>query len=219
MPSQSPAIVHALRFRWLTSVYDLVVAATTRERVVKAALLSQARIEPEDRVLDLASGTGTLAILAKQRQPRAEVVGIDADPAIMAIARAKAGKHRVNVRFDQGHSTALPYGDATFDRVLSSLFLHHLGQADKQATLAEVYRVLTPGGELHVADWGPASGPLMRFAFFAIQLLDGFANTRDNVDGRLPAMFAAAGFIAVSEAARFETVFGTLALIRAAKPR
>lgn len=70
-----------------------------------------------------------------------------------------------------------------------------------------------------MADWGKASGPLMRSAFFAIQLLDGFANTRDNVDGRLEAMFGAAGFIAISEVVRFETVFGTLTLIRAAEPR
>jgi ubiquinone/menaquinone biosynthesis C-methylase UbiE len=207
MPTQPPPIVHALRFRWLNPAYDLVVAATTRERAVKAALLAQARIEPEHRVLDLASGTGTLAILAKHRQPRAEVVGIDADPAIISIARSKALRARVDVRFDEGYSTALPYGDATFDRVLSSLFFHHLSRADKQATLAEAYRVLRPGGELHVADWGKASGPAMRFAFLAIQLLDGFANTQDNVDGRLEPMFGAAGFTAASEAARFGTVY------------
>ncbi len=219
MPTQPPPIVHALRFRWLNPAYDLVVATTTRERTVKAALLAQARIEPEHRVLDLASGTGTLAILAKRRQLRAEVVGIDADPAIISIARAKAQGERVDVRFDEGYSTALPYGDATFDRVLSSLFFHHLSRADKQATLAEAYRVLRPGGELHVADWGKASGPAMRVAFLAIQLLDGFANTQDNVEGRLEAMFGAAGFIAVLEVARFGTVFGTVSIFRAVKPR
>ena len=65
-----------------------MVAATTRERTVKAALWAQARIESGHRVLDLASGTGTLAILAKHRQPGAEIVGIDADPAIISIARS-----------------------------------------------------------------------------------------------------------------------------------
>ena len=99
------------------------------------------------------------------------------------------------------------------------MFFHHLSRADKQATLAEIYRVLRPGGELHVADWGKASGPLMRFAFLAIQLLDGFANTQDNVDGRLEPMFGAAGFTAVSQGSRFRTVFGTLTPFRAVKPR
>jgi len=219
MPSQPPPIVHALRFRWLTPAYDLVVACTTRERTVKAALLAQAHIQSDHRVLDLASGTGTLAIWAKHRQPSAEVIGIDADPAIISIARSKAERERVDVRFDEGYSTALPYGEETFDRVLSSLFFHHLSRVEKQATLAEVYRILRPGGELHVADWGKASGPLMRTAFFAIQLLDGFANTQDNVDGRLEPMFGAVGFIAVSEVARFGTVLGTLSLFRAVKPR
>lgn len=58
----------------------------------------------------------------------------------------------------------------------------------------------------------------MRFAFLAIQLLDGFANPQDNVDGRLEPIFGAAGFIAASEVAWFGTVFGTLSLFHAVKP-
>ncbi|MBI2750432.1 MAG: hypothetical protein HYX43_14175 [Burkholderiales bacterium] len=64
-----------------------------------------------------------------------------------------------------------------------------------------------------------ASGPLMRFAFLAIQLLDGFANTQDSFDGRPEPMFGAESFIAVSEVAWFGTVFGPLSLFRAVNPR
>ena len=212
-----PRIVPALRFHWLTPAYDFVVAATTRERIVKMSLLDQARIEPGHCMLDLASGTGTLSVWAKLRQPHACVVGVDVDPAILAIARSKVRREGVNVSFDQGRSTSLPYADASFDRVLSSLFFHHLSWEDKQATVAEVYRVLRPGGELHVADWGPANGPLARTAFLAIQLLDGFANTQDNVDGRLESLFHGAGFTEVSELTRFGTIFGILSLYRAVK--
>ena len=105
MPTQAPPIVHALRFRWLTPAYDLVVAATPCERTVKAALLAQARIASTHRVLDLASGTGTLAILAKRRQPGAEIIAIDADSAITSIAccRSLFFQHRFPSR-QTGHA-------------------------------------------------------------------------------------------------------------------
>ena len=71
--------VPALRFRWLTPAYDVVVRATTRERTVKRALIAQANLAAGQRVLDLACGTGTLAIWIKQHCPQASVTGIDGD--------------------------------------------------------------------------------------------------------------------------------------------
>lgn len=210
--------VPALGFHWLTPAYDAVVAATTRERRFKQALIVQARLEPSQQVLDLACGTGTLAIWIKQRHADADVSAIDGDPNILAIARRKAQRAGVAIRFDQGLSFQLPYADARFDRVFSSLFFHHLSWRDKQRTAREILRVLRPGGELHVADWGRAAGPVMRGAFVAIQLLDGFANTRDNVQGRLIEVFAGAGFAEVSQQQTFSTVFGTMALYRAVRP-
>src|SRR5262249_11834213 len=106
-----------------------------------------------------------------------------------------------------------------FDKVMSSLFFHHLQRDAKQRTFAEISRVLKPGGELHVADWGRAANPLMRVAFFGIQLLDGFPNTSDNVAGRLPDFMRDAGFTEVAETQRFSTVFGTMSLYRATARR
>jgi ubiquinone/menaquinone biosynthesis C-methylase UbiE len=210
--------VPALRFHWLTPAYDAVVAATTRERRFKEALIAQASLVAGQRVLDLACGTGTLAVWIKQRHPDLEVSGIDGDSAILSIAHRKALQARVSIQFDHGLSHQMPYADATFDRVFSTLFFHHLSWQQKQSTAREVHRVLRRGGELHVADWGRASGPVMRGAFLAIQLLDGFANTRDNVEGRLVELFQTSGFGEVSQPQSFATVFGTLALYRAVRP-
>lgn len=210
--------VPALRFSWLTPAYDTVVAATTRERRFKQALMMQARLAAGQRVLDLACGTGTLALWIKQRHPDLEVNGIDGDTKILEIAGRKAMKAGVSIEFEHGLSDRMPYADASFDRVLSSLFFHHLSWQQKVRTAREIHRVMRPGAELHVADWGRASGPVMRGAFLAIQLLDGFSNTRDNVDGRLVALFQAAGFAEVSQQQSFATVFGTLALYRAVRP-
>lgn len=209
--------VPALGFRSLTPVYDAVVAMTTRERRFKRALIDQAALARGQRVLDLACGTGTLAIWIKQRHPDVDVTGIDGDPSILSIALRKAKRADVAIRFDQGLSYQLPYSDASFDRVFSSLFFHHLSSENKLRTAYEIHRVLHPGGELHVADWGRASGAVMRTAFVAIQLLDGFANTRDNVTGRLLDLFRSAGFGEVSSQKTLSTVFGTMALYRAVR--
>lgn len=207
--------IPALAYRSLTGLYDPLVRITTRERRFKAALLQQALLRPGHQVLDLACGTATLTIAAKQLQPQAEITGVDGDPDILARARTKATQADVRLRFDESLSQNLPYADKSFDRVLSSLFFHHLLQENKLATLREVLRVLKPDGELHIADWGKASNGLMRGLFVIVQMLDGFANTGDNVAGRLPEFLRTSGFKEIQETQRFSTVLGTLSLYRA----
>lgn len=188
------------------------------ERRFKQALITQARCEQNHRVLDLASGTGTLAIRLKQLLPQAEVIGVDCDPAILSLAMKKAEETKVSVLFDRAMSSALPYPDEHFDRVVSSLFFHHLSWQEKEQTAKELFRVLKPGAELHVADWGRASNMLMRGLFLFEQLFDGFENTQDNVSGKLITLFEASGFIEVTEEQTFDTLFGTLALYSATRP-
>lgn len=217
MPPYESRYVPALGFHWLTPFYDAVVGATTRERRFKQALITQAGFEPGQRVLDLACGTGTLAIWIKQHEPRADVTGVDADTPVLSVASRKAQKANIPIRLDRAMSHALPYPSANFDGVVSSLFFHHLPWADKERTARELFRVLKPGASLHVADWGRPANILMRGLFFLIQAFDGFETTRDNVSGRL-VLFESAGFVEVSEQRRFSTPFGTMALYRAVRP-
>lgn len=211
--------VPALGYHWLTPYYDAVVGVTTREKSFKHALIKQAQFEDGQRVLDLASGTGTLTIWIKQCQPQVEVTGVDADPAIICLASSKAKKAGVSVQFDKAMSFDLPYPTAHFDRVVSSLFFHHLSWENKEKTAKELLRVLKPGGELHIADWGPASNFTMRGLFLFVQVLDGFKSTQDNVAGRLLQLFKQTGFADVKQRQTFSTVFGTMALYSAMKPR
>lgn len=217
--SAEAGYVPALRFRWLTPAYDLVVRYTTREATFKSALLDQARIQSGHTVLDLACGTGTLTITAKQRVSGAQVFGLDGDPQILEIARAKARRAGASIQFGDALSHSMPYTDASFDRVLCSLFFHHLSTSDKHRTLREICRVLKPGGELHIADWGAAANPLMRAAFIGIQVLDGFTNTSDNIRGLLPQFMREADLVDVAETRRFSTMWGTLSLYKAVRYR
>jgi ubiquinone/menaquinone biosynthesis C-methylase UbiE len=138
--------VPALGVEFLTPFYDPLVAATTRERIFKRQLIAQAAVRDGERVLDLGCGTGTLAIWLKQTVPGALVTGVDADEAVLTRARRKALQAGVEVRLDRAMAEQLPYPDASFERVVSSLFFHHLQPNEKRVTLREVYRVLAPGG-------------------------------------------------------------------------
>jgi len=211
--------IPALKYDWLTPLYDPLVRWTLRESTFKRHLVKQAGIDRGHRVLDLGCGTGTLTLLIKSHYPKAEVFGLDADPKVLAVARAKAAKAGLIVRLDHGMAFELPYPDASFDRVISSLLFHHLTRENKERTLKEIFRVLRQGGELHVADWGKARNWPMRVAFLLVQMLDGFETTADNVNGLLPEMFRSAGFEEVQETAQYATIVGTLSLYKARKHR
>jgi SAM-dependent methyltransferase len=109
----------------------------------------------------------------------------------------------------------VPFADASFERVLSSLMLHHLTREEKLETLREVLRVLKPAGRLHVADWGRPHNLLMRVLSVPLRVGDRMNRTTDNVKGLLPELLRSAGFEAVKESARISTAFGTLSLYRA----
>ena len=79
-------------------------------------------------------------------------MGIDPDPAALKRARRKATRAGLPIRYEQAFAGALPQPDASFDRVLSVLMLHHLAGGERLRALAEVRRVLRPGGQVHVAD-------------------------------------------------------------------
>ena len=208
----------AARFDFLTPVFDVFVRATTRERAFKRRLLEQAGLEDGAEVLDLGSGSGTLAVWAKQANLGIRIRGLDGDPAIIAQAVRKAARAGVEIPFDEGLSYDLPYEDASFDRVLSSLFFHHLVPRDKERTIAEVARVLRPGGELHVADWGRPDSLPGRAGAVLIRRFDGDEPTRDNLAGRLPELFAAGGLVDARERDRVAAPLGVVSLYSARHP-
>ncbi len=219
MSNSHESYVHALRFDWLTSLYNPLVRWTCRETAFKVALILQAKITPGHKVLDLGSGTGTLAMAIVENNPAVEMVGLDGDEKIIDIAKSKAAEKGLEITFDHGMSNELPYEDGSFDRVISSFLFHHLEREDKKRTLGEVLRVLKPSGELHIADWGKPSNILLRGAFLVVQLLDGFQTTADSVEGSLPSFIDEAGFEGTSETRRFVTMLGSICLYKASKLR
>lgn len=218
MARKKAGYVPALGWNILTPLYDPLVRVTTREISFKSRLLDEAGIDKAARILDVGCGTGTLLLLARRRSKSLLAIGLDGDMNVLDIARSKARRYIEQIALIQAFCFDIPFADDAFDRVLSSLMLHHLTRSEKVRTLQEVFRVLRPGGELHVADWGQPHNLLMHMLAFSVRLGDSFARTADNVKGRLPALFRDTGFEKVSETARFATLFGTLSLYKARKP-
>jgi ubiquinone/menaquinone biosynthesis C-methylase UbiE len=103
-------------------------------------------------VLDVGCGTGNLLRATGKEHAGVDLTGLDPDPKALARARRKAKRARLTMRLDRGFAQELPYPDGSFDRVFSSLMVHHLDSTSKDELLAEVRRVLRPDGVLILAD-------------------------------------------------------------------
>ena len=209
--------IPALKFDKLTGFYDKTVHLTRPEKAFRNALIEQTRIKPEDHVLDFGCGTLTLSMMMKKQYPEAFITGIDVDRKILAIAENKRIQSGLDIRLDLYNGVFLPYPDETFDKVVSSLVFHHLTTIQKKQAINEIFRVLKPDGEIHIADWGKPSNLLMEVLFFFLRLLDGFENTSLNRKGKLLSYLMGHGFRFTFEGKKYDTLFGTLRLIKARK--
>jgi len=199
---------------WLLPLYDPLCRLLGAERL-RERLIAAAGIRAGQRVLDLGCGTGELSLAIQRRHPEARVVGVDPDPKALARARAKAVRAGLEPTFDEAFGGDLPYPDGSFDRVLSSLVLHHLMHDEKLEALREVRRVLAPGGALHVLDLGPPRSALERRLTHFFHWSE---RARDNVAGRLPEMAREAGFPDARETERLASRFGSISLVVASAP-
>jgi ubiquinone/menaquinone biosynthesis C-methylase UbiE len=196
----APTTGHVLHQAHLYDLFSNIVtlgrAAAMREQTVEVAAL-----RPGDRVLEVGCGTGEVALRARLRVgPAGQVSGVDPSADMIAVARRKAAQNGLEIDYRVGTIEALPFQDASLDVVLSSLMMHHLPDDVKRAGLAEVRRVLAPGGRLLVVDF---SRPRRWFSRLAMRLvLHGHLGREFE---HLPAIVAGAGFTDVrSGATRFD---------------
>ena len=135
---------------WLTDTF--LFGGKVRELRQKTVTLAQ--LQPGEQVLDVGCGTGTLAREVARRVGRTgHVAGIDPSAQQIAQARAQAARRNLPIDFQLGVIEQLPFPDQTFDMVFSTLMMHHLPAPLKRQGLAEIARVLKPGGRLVIADF------------------------------------------------------------------
>jgi len=177
-------------------------------------LITQAEVADGHRVLEIGCGTGNLTTRLKRTHQSVEVIGSDPDPLALRRARRKA-RTLSGIRFDLAYAQQLPYRDAEFDRVLSSMMLHHLAGDDKAAAVAEVFRVLRPGGRLHVVDIG---GDVTESKGFPGRFFPHSPHAAGNLGSAIPRLLGAAGFECTELASRRHPVIGQLSYYRAIRP-
>ena len=183
-PGKTGLVLHGAVF------YDLFIWLVTlgRERSFREGMLHLAHLRPGESVLDVGCGTGTLALAAKRQVgTTGTVYGVDASPEMIARAEKKARKAGVEVVFKKAFAQKLPFTDAQFDVVLTTVMLHHLPRAARHELAAEIRRVLKPGGRVLAIDFGGTDRKRKTF-------LDHFHRRHGHVDFReIIALFNEAG--------------------------
>ena len=205
--------IPALRYKWLTPLYDFFINLTMPEKQIKQALIEAAYISSKAKVLDFGCGTATLTIMIKELCPEAKVTGIDVDREILDKAIKKVNEKKLDIFLLDYDGTQLPFKDKGFDKILSCLVFHHLDTDTKRKALAEAFRILGNNSELFIADFGRSKSWLQRTIFNIIRGLDGFKSTDANAKGLLPELMEEAGFENVFVRKYFRTVFGEIQII------
>jgi ubiquinone/menaquinone biosynthesis C-methylase UbiE len=184
--------------------YDLITNLVGGDKA-RQVLLEHVQFEPQDHVLDIGCGTGTLAVMLKKKYPSLNMVGLDPDPKALARAGEKAMRAGVSVRLDRGFADALEYEDHSFDIVLSSFMFHHLESANRKKTLLEVRRVLKAGGSFYLVDFEASDhaqlhGPM--------RLFHRSERLEDNAAPRIVSLMEQAGFKDTKKIATHPVFFG-----------
>jgi ubiquinone/menaquinone biosynthesis C-methylase UbiE len=191
--------------RW----YDAFVHIATlgRARKIREKTISLAGVAPGEDVLDVGCGPGDLTMLARKWSGSAgRISGIDPSSEMIRVARSKAGRKALEIEYVVAAAEALPFDDSTFDQVLSSFMMHHLPEALRGQVLAEVHRVLRPGGRLLVVDLKRPTGHQSHFAPLSFL----HRRMQHGVEDLSP-MLQAAGFTSVEAG---DVGFGPVSFVR-----
>lgn len=211
---ESPAQTEGRLIR-RASFYDGLANIMTFGQIsrLRRMTVDLALLQPGETLLDVGSGTGGVTIPAKIRVGiNGNVIGIDPSPEMITIARRKAKRLGIEIDFRIGVMESLPFPDEMFDVATSSLMMHHLPKRVQVQGLAEIWRVLKPGGRLLIADMmRPGSSLLKRFTSVLLHHGHGI---RFGIEDLLP-LLQAAGFAEIKQP---DDHFLMIGFVRAAKP-
>ncbi|WP_279339496.1 class I SAM-dependent methyltransferase [Sphaerisporangium perillae] len=137
--------------------YDLIVqwfVMRGKEQTFRSMTADIAHLQPSEEVLDIGCGTGTMAVAAKRRVGESgHVVGIDPSAQLLAGARRKAARQGLTIDFRLAGVEELDFPDDSFDVAMGTFMIHHLPDDVIRRGLAELGRVLRPGGRLLLIDF------------------------------------------------------------------
>ena len=140
--------------KWYDPLVNLLALGQAQK--IRNMTVEMAKIQPGQTVLDVGCGTGDLTLAAKKAVGQhGHVTGIDAAAEMIEVATNKAHKQQLAIDFQIAPVEKLPFADNSFDMVINSLVMHHLPEQVKRSGIAEIYRVLRPGGTFFTLDFVP----------------------------------------------------------------
>lgn len=160
----------ACLFDFLTPLYDVARWLGIRNRLQKP-LWPLIKIKQGSKVLDIGCGIGDDLIYLATHFRNLDLTGVDGDPKVLVIAKNKAKKFNLQIKFQTSLAEKLPFANNIFDVVWSSLMVHHLPTEYKKAAFQEMYRVLKSGGKFYLIDFGRISRWLRLVYWFQSRLL------------------------------------------------
>ena len=190
----------------MTVAYDPLIARWRAWKRMRDTVITALEPAPGLRMLELGCGSGRLALALKRHCPEASIRAVDANAQILKVARRKAARAGLEVVFAESDIAGC-LADDRYDRIYSTLVLHHLTPSAKERALANARDLLKPDGLFVLADFGRPRGRLERLVSRRSAILDPLETTGSHRDGRLEAMLLEK-FPRCHSIARIRTMFG-----------
>jgi ubiquinone/menaquinone biosynthesis C-methylase UbiE len=190
----------------MVDTYDSYMKKATfgREHILRRMTVELAGVKAGDTVLEIGCATGTLTLAAKQAAgPTGKVFGIDIIPGMIEASQHKAAQANVEINFKLGSIGSIPFPENHFDEVMCSFMIFHMSDGTRRKGIAEIQRVLKPGGRLLLLDLALPPQPFQRW--IARKLL-GFS-AEDDLRDLLPLM-EASGFSDLEHGSAKFKIFG-----------
>lgn len=199
--------IPAMRFKSLYNLFDRFLEITMNEEFIKNEFVNFSKLDSDQIILDFGCGTGTLIKMILDKIPTLNIVGVDIDQNILNVATKKLKLYHPRLIKYNGRN--IPFNDNHFDKVLTSLAVHHIYTEDKVLTFKEINRVIKPGGKIYILDFVKPRDIYSRIITSILKLTEPIA---DNIEGRISKMLSESGFSDISQNGYYKTAFGPLTI-------
>lgn len=199
--------IPALRFKSLNNLFDLFLKISMRENFIKNELINFSKLNNNQTILDFGCGTGTLIEMILLKTPKLNIIGLDIDQNILNIATQKLKLY--NPQLIKYNGVNIPFSDNYFDKVLSSLTIHHISSGNKIFIFKEIRRIMTTGGKIYILDFVKPADMYSKFVTTILKLIEPI---HDNIEGKIPGLLNESGFTDISQYGYYKTAFGALTI-------